>query len=232
MSESFHVNLSYSSGSVVLENNFHWLHLFFHFCDYLLFEEDLTLHLPFTQGWFVPSLMEICQLVLDKKIFFFNINTCKYVFPIVIPPHPPHPGSMIWTNWNLHYVKKNFHVNMSSSGSLVLEDKNFFNDLTKFLHFCDHLPFKDDLALYLYNFEFPLPKDNLYQIWLELACWFWRRIFFFDTNTCKYGFPYCGPSRPPGTMIWTKLNVHYVRKLSCTCKYELFWLNGSWEEDI
>jgi hypothetical protein len=23
--------------------------------------------------------------------------------------------------------------------------------------------------------EFPLPKDILYQVWLTLACWFWRR---------------------------------------------------------
>jgi hypothetical protein len=27
------------------------------------------------------------------------------------------------------------------------------------------------------NLEFPWPKDNLYQVWLKLACWFWRRFF-------------------------------------------------------
>jgi hypothetical protein len=25
--------------------------------------------------------------------------------------------------------------------------------------------------------EFPSSKDNLYQVWLKLACWFWRRFF-------------------------------------------------------
>jgi hypothetical protein len=25
--------------------------------------------------------------------------------------------------------------------------------------------------------EFPSPKDNLYQVWLNMACWFWRRRF-------------------------------------------------------
>jgi hypothetical protein len=30
----------------------------------------------------------------------------------------------------------------------------------------------------LKKFEFPSPKDNLYQVWLNLACWFWRRRFF------------------------------------------------------
>jgi hypothetical protein len=54
--------------------------------------------------------------------------------------------------------------------------------------------------------------------------------FFFNINTCKYGFPYCGPSRPPGTMMWTILNMHYIRKLSY--KYDLFWLSGSWKEDF
>ena len=49
-------------------------------------------------------------------------------------------------------------------------------------------------------------------------------------NICKYSFPYCGPSRPPGIMMLTILNLHYIRKLSC--KYDLYWLSGSGEEDF
>jgi hypothetical protein len=45
------------------------------------------------------------------------------------------------------------------------------------VHFCDYLPFENDLTLDLYNFEFPLPKDDLYQVLLKLACWFWKRRF-------------------------------------------------------
>jgi hypothetical protein len=41
-------------------------------------------------------------------------------------------------------------------------------------HFCNYLPFEEDLALYLKNFEFPSSKDVLYQVSLKLACWFWR----------------------------------------------------------
>jgi hypothetical protein len=44
-------------------------------------------------------------------------------------------------------------------------------------YFCDYLPFENDLTLDLYNFEFPLPKDDLYQVLLKLACCFWRRRF-------------------------------------------------------
>jgi hypothetical protein len=46
--------------------------------------------------------------------------------------------------------------------------------------------------------------------------------FFFHWRRCKYVLPYCGPSRPLGTMVWTNLNLHYIRKLSC--KYRLFRL--------
>jgi hypothetical protein len=54
--------------------------------------------------------------------------------------------------------------------------RRFLNDPIRFLHFCDYLPFEEDLALYLNKLEFPLPKDSLYHVWLNLACWFWRRF--------------------------------------------------------
>jgi hypothetical protein len=55
--------------------------------------------------------------------------------------------------------------------------KRFLNDPIPFLHFCDYLTFEEGLALYLNKLEFPSPKDNLYQVWFNLACWFWRRRF-------------------------------------------------------
>jgi hypothetical protein len=61
------------------------------------------------------------------------------------------------------------HINLSFSGLVVLE--KIFKDLTLFLHFYNYLPFEQDLAL----FEFPSPKDDLYQVSLQFVCWFWRR---------------------------------------------------------
>jgi hypothetical protein len=58
---------------------------------------------------------------------------------------------------------------------------------------------------------------------LKLAFWFWRRSFFSNINTCKYGFPYCSPSQPLWTIIWTILNLHYIRKLSCI--FDSFWFS-------
>jgi hypothetical protein len=56
--------------------------------------------------------------------------------------------------------------------------RRFLNDPTPFLHFFDYLPFEEDLTLYLNKLEYPLPKDNFYQVWFNLACLFWRRRFF------------------------------------------------------
>jgi hypothetical protein len=42
--------------------------------------------------------------------------------------------------------------------------RKFLNDPIRFLHFCDYLPFEEDLALYLNKLEFPSPKDTLYQV--------------------------------------------------------------------
>jgi hypothetical protein len=55
--------------------------------------------------------------------------------------------------------------------------RRFLNDPTQILHFCDYLPFEEDLALYLNKLDLPSPKDNLYQGWLDLAGWFWKKRF-------------------------------------------------------
>ena len=52
--------------------------------------------------------------------------------------------------------------------------RKLLNEPSRFLHFCDYLPFEEDLVLYLNKLEYPSPKDNLYQVWLNLACWYWR----------------------------------------------------------
>jgi hypothetical protein len=93
------------------------------------------------------------------------------VFPIVSPSDSRGPWFVqTWICTTL----EGFCVNLSFSAFVVLE-KIFLNDPTQFLHFCDYLSFDEDLALDLYNFRFPLPKNGLYQVWLKLAFSFWRR---------------------------------------------------------
>jgi hypothetical protein len=61
-------------------------------------------------------------------------------------------------------MSESFHVNLRYYGSVVLKGKKNSNDLAKFLHFYDYLPFEEDLALNLNNSKFPVPKDDLYQV--------------------------------------------------------------------
>jgi hypothetical protein len=88
ISGSFHVNMTYS-GSLVLEKIFKWPHPIFA----LLWLSPLwrgsgplfaQFRIPFTQGWFMPSLIEIGQLVLEKKIFknFQCIFTLLWLSPL------------------------------------------------------------------------------------------------------------------------------------------------------
>jgi hypothetical protein len=58
--------------------------------------------------------------------------------------------------------------------------RRFLSDPTPFLHFCDYLPFEEDLDLNLNKLEFPSPKDNLYQVWLILE----KKIFKYFQ--CKF----------------------------------------------
>jgi hypothetical protein len=52
-------------------------------------------------------------------------------------------------------------------------------------------------------------KDDLYQVWLKLAIYFWRRFykgFFSNINTCKNGFPIVAPRSPNPRGPWFVLS--------------------------
>ena len=53
--------------------------------------------------------------------------------------------------------------------------RRFLNDTTLFLHFRDYLPFEGGLVLHMNKLEAPSPKDDVYQVWLNLAQRFLRR---------------------------------------------------------
>ena len=66
----------YEVGPVVLEKKFLKFVNILSLCSYHLpFEKGVTLkHIPFTQVCFVPSLVEIGQVVLEKKMKIWKIN--------------------------------------------------------------------------------------------------------------------------------------------------------------
>jgi hypothetical protein len=118
--------------------------------------------IPFTQGWFVPSLNEIGLQVMEKTIFFQYKR--MQIFSLLWPL--PTPGTMICTNLNLHYIRK-----LSWKYELLWLSASW--EITQ-PHFCSFViisPLK-------WTRPFICTILNLHQVWLKLACWFWRRFLF------------------------------------------------------
>ena len=159
--------------------------------------------IPFTQGWFVPSLIEIGPVVLEKKIFKQEAHGPHrspesrpisgkrnlHLIPICGPIRPPpylcifviiSPLKEAWpstcTNLkfcHLRMICTKFKWNWPSA-SWEEDFKKYFDI---FLHFRYYLPLEMADRHHLYNFKFPSPKDAFCQVWLKLAQWFLRRRF-------------------------------------------------------
>ena len=172
---------------------------FLHFCDYLPFEEDLVLYLNKLE--FTLSKNNLYQVWLNLACWFcrrrfLKISVYFYYFVIIshwrraIPffwtsPLPPKDDlCQVWLKLAQWFWRK------------------FLNDLALFWHFCDYLPFEEELALYLTKTESPSPKNNLYQVWLNLACWFWRRRFLKKFSAFLL-FCYYLPLEMDNPFIWT-----------------------------
>jgi hypothetical protein len=71
--------------------------------------------------------------------------------------------------------------------------RRFLKIVSVFLLFCYYLPLEKRYPLCLNNLKSPTPKDDLCQVWLKLAQWFWRRGFLNDSTPflhfCDY-FPF------------------------------------------
>ena len=53
--------------------------------------------------------------------------------------------------------------------------RRFLNVVNVFLLFHNYLPLENRRALHFDTFDSSSPKDELCQVWLKLAQWFWRR---------------------------------------------------------
>jgi hypothetical protein len=135
--------------------------LFLHFRDYPPFEEDLDLHLnkfefPSSKKCLYQVWLKLARCFILKDSFLYT--NVKIVSHLVSP-------TLTLGHHNLYKLKSALcqKAFMEIWPILVLKGKKF-NDLAIFLHFYDCLPFKEDLALYLNNLKFSLPKDDLYQV--------------------------------------------------------------------
>jgi hypothetical protein len=126
---------------------------------------------PLKRAWPLDSLHQ--RMICSRFDWNWLAGSGEEKWFSLLWPHS-NPGTMICTNLNLHYIRRLLCTSELFWPCFLR--RRFLNDPTLFLHSCDYLPFEEDLALDLYNFRFPLSKDDLYQVWLKLARWFWRRF--------------------------------------------------------
>ena len=70
--------------------------------------------------------------------------------------------------------------------------RRFLNIIIIILQCCYYLPLEKGMDLHLNKLESPSPKGALFQVWLKLAQWFWRRRFLNIFNIifqCCYYLP-------------------------------------------
>jgi hypothetical protein len=124
---------------------------------------------------------------------------------------------------------KSFHVNMTYSDSVVLEKKSF-----KWSHPIFALLWLSPLCRgpgpLFEQFRIHVTERWFVSSLIEIVLLVLEKKIFSIKTYVNMVFPIVGPSWPLGTMMWTILNLHYIRKLSCI--YDLFWLSGFGEEDF
>ena len=106
------------------------------------------------------------------------------------------------------WFAKGFKNKRPRAETLWFWRRRFFNDPTPILHFCNKSSFTQGwLITSLIEISLlVLEKKIFFNINIcKYVCLFILFIvawaIFQLSSDCKYGFPYCGPSRPPGTMM-------------------------------
>jgi hypothetical protein len=111
-------------------------------------------------------------MVLEKKIF----KNAQCIFTLFLLP-PLGEGQSLHLNKAESPSPKDDLIWVWLKLAQWFWRRRLLNDPTPFPYFCDYLPFEEVLAIYLNKLEFTSSKDNMYQVWLNLVCWFWRTRF-------------------------------------------------------
>ena len=106
--------------------------------------------------------------------------------------------------------------------------RDFLNFVNVFsLHvFCNNLPLEMGGALHLNKLESPSHNDALWQVWLKLAKWFWRRRFFNLVNVFSLFRNYL-PLEKGGALHLNKRESPTPKLASCQVWSKLapwFWI--------
>ena len=167
-------------GPVVLKREFlNIFNIILQFRFYLPFERGLALHLnkfesPLPKNDLCQNLVEICPVVLKKKIF----NNFQYNFTFsLLSPLGKGRGPSFEQIW-IPFIQGCFVPSLVEIGPVVLEKRIFLFWLMYFRYFVIICPWKRAGPFIWINLNPLYPRMLFAKFWLKLAQWFWRRRFF------------------------------------------------------
>ena len=97
---------------------------------------------------------------------------------LLISPYVKRCRLSIWTNLNPLHTGM-FFAKFCCNWPTGSGEGDFYISSMYFHYFLIISPWKKGRALHLNKLESPFSQNDLCQIWLKLAQWFWRRSFFF-----------------------------------------------------
>ena len=105
-------------------------------------------------------------MFLEKKTFKFR----QYIFTLLLSPLRKERGpsfEQTWIPFALYYVWLKL--------AKWFWRRRYLNLIYILSLFFFYLLLEKDMVLHLDKLEFPSHKNSLYQVWVKMAKWFWRR---------------------------------------------------------
>ena len=131
--------------------------------------------IPFTLGCFVPNLVEIGHVVLEKNIFIFLYISSMYFCYFVIISSWKMRGPLFEQTW-IPFTQGCIVPRLVEIGQVVLE-KRIFNFINVFSLFLNYLPLKIEWSSLFKPTYLPLTQVCFEQVWFKWPSGFWEEEF-------------------------------------------------------
>jgi hypothetical protein len=151
-------------------------------------------------------LIKACRYGLTDVAFLFF----KWMHVTSDMRNTPGENTETW----IHFPQEWFVPSLVKIGPVVLEKKIFKSSHPIFTFLWLSPLWREPAALYWNKLEFPLSKDILYEVWLNLVCGPGEEDFL-KCSENFYSFTIISPWKRVIPFFWTNLNPLYPRMI-CT----------------
>ena len=188
---------------------------------------------------FVPCLVEIGTVTLEKKIFkVVNVFLVLLNYlPLLYPPQTKFRGYIVILMFKVVALQLNKLESPTFKDALCqvwlkmaqwFWRRRFLNFINVFSLFRYYLPLGKYMALHMNKIEFPSPKNASRQVWLKLATRFWRIRFL---NFFYVFLLFDSPWKWTWHFNCTIFTSSFHQRILCA-KFGYNWPSGSGEEDF